>query len=128
VIEVAASWKQVPPSPGNIEVSPGFHNIGTCSDDNVQMVAEHSETQDVQSEDGGQFFKSLTNPFFSMGEVFTGFLIVTAQMRSADTTVDQVKDLYFLSGAYLGSIESWHGQTPEVRWVNASVPKKSGMT
>jgi hypothetical protein len=85
------------------------------------MVAEHSETQDVQSEDGGQFFKSLTNPFFSMGEVFTGFLIVTAQMRSANTTVDQVKYLYFLSGAYFGAIEAWHGTSPIEIQVKASM-------
>jgi hypothetical protein len=100
--------KQAPPPQRHFVVRPLFDQVGTSSDDNMQMVTHHRKTQDFQTEDPSQFFQAVSNPLFAVRIVLTGPLFPAAQIRSSYTPIDEVKRLHIIRRANLRSIPSGH--------------------
>jgi hypothetical protein len=91
----------------------------------MQMIAHDSKAQNIYSEDSCQEFQPLTNPLPAMRVILFGLPILPAQMRPADTAVDDMEHLNFTVRNNLSSIHPWHTcRSTKPRWKSLLVTIK----
>jgi hypothetical protein len=74
----------------------------------MQMIAHHRKAQNIHCEDACEEFQPLTNPSSAMRVIRFGLPIFPAQMRPADTAVDDMEHLNFPVRNDLSPIDPWH--------------------
>jgi hypothetical protein len=74
----------------------------------MQMIAHHSKAQNIHSEHASQKFQTLPDPFSAVRVILFGLPISPAQMRPADTAVDDMENLNFPVRNDLSPIDPWH--------------------
>jgi hypothetical protein len=74
----------------------------------VQVIAHHRKAQNIHGKDACQEFQPPANPFSAMRVIPFRLPILSAQMRPADTAVDDMENLNFPVRNDLASIHPWH--------------------
>jgi hypothetical protein len=74
----------------------------------MQMIAHHRKAQNIHGKDARQKFQTLANPFSAMRVILFRLPIHPAQMRPADTAVDNMENLNFPIRNDLSPIDPWH--------------------
>lgn len=57
------------PAFGNFLIGPGGEDIGASAQDGVVVVIHDGISANIDSENGGEEFQSIDQPFFAVGEV-----------------------------------------------------------
>jgi hypothetical protein len=58
----------------------------------VQVIGENRLRQNIDGEDGGKFFDSLSNPLFAVGVIFSREIANVAQECPANAALTDVKN------------------------------------
>jgi hypothetical protein len=78
----------------------------------MQMIAHHGKAQNIHSKDTCKKLQPLPNPFSAMRVILFRLPILPAQMRPADTAIDDMENLDFPVSNNLSSIDPWHISGP----------------
>jgi hypothetical protein len=98
------------PAKGDLSIGPGFHDIGSIAQDDMEVVGKNGVGEDIDPEDGGEFLDPLSDPFFSVGEVFSGDLVEPAEVCASDASLNDVEDRNLQWGKNLTSFRSRHSK------------------
>jgi len=86
------AWKYLQPAQGHLPIRPSRHDIGPIPQHDVQVIGKDGVRKDIDPEDGGQLFDSLSDPFFSVGKILPRNGIDPAEVRSTDAPLHNVQD------------------------------------
>ena len=89
-------------APSDSFVVETFRDVGTCPEQQVNMVGHDRKTEDINSEDRGQLLHALLEPSFSVVEIAAGVAISSAEKRAShaarnamvDANIGLVDDLF----------------------------------
>jgi hypothetical protein len=90
------AWKDLQPAQRYLAIGPCFHYIGAITENDVEMVRHDGVGEYIDPKDGGEFLDSLPNPFFSVGKIFSSYLVGSTKVSPTDTSLDNVEDRNFL--------------------------------
>jgi hypothetical protein len=74
----------------------------------MQVIAHDGKSQNLHRKDARQKFQSLPDPIPAVRVILSGLPIPAAQMRPADTAVDNMENLNFPIRNDLLPIDPWH--------------------
>jgi hypothetical protein len=83
----------------------------------MEVVGKNGVGEDIDPEDGGEFLDPLSDPFFSVGEVFSGDIIEPAEVSASDASLNDVEDRNLQWGKNLTSFRSRHSKFPQKRTI-----------
>jgi hypothetical protein len=94
-IFISPAGMQAPPTPGDFFVAPGGRHIWAIPQKLVNMVAHHTETENIDGEDARQLFQTRLNPSFEMFETAASEGFLPAEKVAAHASRDAMVDADF---------------------------------
>jgi hypothetical protein len=82
----------------------------------MQVIAHHRKSQHINAKDPGQFFQSLADPFLAVRVILAGSPVLSAQVRSPNAPVNQMKRLDFIRRTQFCSIHPGHCSAFPPNW------------
>jgi hypothetical protein len=80
------------PTQSDLLIRPSLGDVGSIAQNNVQVIGEDGVRQNIDGEDGGKFFDSLSNPLFAVGVIFSREIVDAAQECPANASLTDVQN------------------------------------
>jgi hypothetical protein len=109
------AWENLQPAQCHLAIGPGFHHIGPIPEYDMQVVGHDGVGEHIDAEDGGEFLDPLSNPFLSIGKIFSSDFIDPAEVSAPHAPLHHVQNRNFVGRKDFRTFGSRHKHSPQNR-------------